>query len=379
MRILYVATDADIGGAEVLLETLAEYRRAGDQAALVVLMRRGTLSDRLERAFDTVDYLGFSAGSRNLRAMVRRLEAVIVARQPEVISSHMFHADLVTALAKASGAAKVTTLHTQEFGQGVHPLTRLIARAVGVLSGRFDAVIATSPGAAEFGRRYRYRHEPVMITNGVGMPADASFRPSSRVLLSLARFHPVKGHDVLIDAFARVAPQYPDWTLLCAGPGVDSSNAELIGYVDAAGARALLDTGRIQLHGMAPDPTPLLADAAALIISSRYGEAAPIVGVEALAQGIPVITTDLGVAGEYTEPRFVAEPGSAEDLARAIGEYCALDDRDRAGLSAEARARCAAQFSIERKIDDLDRVYAAARLHRARRRGVRFSGRGGTA
>lgn len=360
MRILFVATDADIGGAEVLLETLAVNRRPGDDVALVVLMGPGSLSVRLEAAMDSVQYLGFSGSSRNVFAMVRALERVIRAWGPDVISSHMFHADLVTALATAPNAAKITTVHTQRFGRGVHPLTRVIAGAVGLLSRRFDAVVATSHGAVEFARRYRYARPAELIANSVGMPPVTSFKRSSRVLLSLARFHPVKGHGVLLSAFARLADDQPEWTLLCAGPGIEASNRELMKVVAEAGAEDLLLSGRIALLGPVHGLSSVMSQASALVISSTYGESAPIVGVEALAHGIPVITTDLGVSAQYTEPPLVVAPGSVDELHQAMRRFCELSDDERQSLSTRARSRCENEFSVHRTIEELDTVYREA-------------------
>lgn len=371
MRILFVATDADIGGAEVLLETLALHRRDGDEVSLVVLLGRGSLSPRLEAAMDSVDYLDFDPGSRDLRKMARRLETVIANQSPDIVSSHMFHADIVTALSRASNAAKVTTIHTEKFGRGVHPLTRIIARAVGLLSRRFDAVIATSPGAVEFGRRLGYVHEPSFVANSVGLPPQSAFSPSSRALLSIARFHPVKGHDVLLEAFAEIAPHHPGWSLVCAGPGVSESDNAFMKVVDISGARALLDAGRVQLRGSVSELLPTMSVASALVISSRYGETAPIVGLEALAHGVPVITTDLGIAARFTERRFVVAPSSVDELASAMSEYCSLSDDDRLELSHDARRRCATDFGAQNAVDQLDLVYQQAIEHHRRRGSAR--------
>lgn len=360
MRILYVATDAEIGGAEVLLETLGTRRHTGDEADLVVLMGPGALSDRLERAMDTVTYLGFGEQSRNPFAMAAALDRVVAERQPDVISSHMFHADLVVALLPASTAARVTTIHTQRFGRGVHPLTRIVARGVALLSRRFDAVIATSEGAADFARRYRYAHEPHRVPNAVGLAETPAFSPRSRAFLSLARFHPVKGHAELFAAFAACATDYPDWRLICAGPGVEVGNVDVMALIDRAQARHLVDDGRIELLGAVQDVGALMGRSAALVISSTYGESAPIVGVEALAHSIPVITTDVGVSKHYSEPELVAAPGSADDLARVLGHYASLSDDERVALSVAARERCIADFGIETVISELDGVYRAA-------------------
>lgn len=346
MRILVVCSDADIGGAERFLVSLAAARRTEDRMALVVLMQPGTLSAQLEAAFDEVEYLGFPATSRNLPGMVAALSRAVRAFQPDVVSSHLFHADLVTALARIK-APRTSTVHTQHLGPEDHPLTRLIARAVGLLSFRFAAVIPASSSAqmAEFITSLRMRHVVPAIPNAADVPDTPRFDPSSRRFLSLARNHPVKGHRRLFQAFAEIANDFPEWELVAHGPGVAPDDPSMRTAVEEAGASHLLANGRIRLAGPTDRPEETLAEASALVISSVYGEAFPIVGAEAAGLGVPVITTDLGSCAEFADdPRYLVPPDNASALAGAMRRYAAAGDAERSRLSALARARAEAAY-----------------------------------
>lgn len=346
MRILVVCTDADIGGAERFLASLASAARDEDTVGLVVLMRPGSLSELLEASFDEVHYLGFSPSSRNLLGMIRGLARTAKTFRPDIVSSHLFHADLVTSLAHIK-APKTMTVHTQGLGPADHPLTRLVARAVGLLSSRFDAVIpaGSSRQMANFIRSLRMKHVVDPIPNGAVVPEISAFDSTSRTLLSLARNHPVKGHTRLFEAFAAVAADAPEWTLLAHGPGVLPEDRAMREAIAAAGAEALLNEGRIRLAGPTNRPEFALAKSAALVISSIYGEAFPIVGAEAAGLGIPVITTNLGSCSEFADdPRFLVRPDDAKELADAIRDYTALDDKQRLELSRSARARAEREY-----------------------------------
>lgn len=341
MRILVVCTDAEIGGAERFLASLAESAPPHDVLSLVVLMQPGSLSDQLEASFDSVTYLGFSPSSRNLPGMVRGLERAAQSFQPDIVSSHLFHADLVTALARIK-APKTTTVHTQGLGPKDHPLTRIIARAVGVLSFRFQAVIpaSDSPDMRSFIQRLGMQHVVTPIPNGAAIPKHANFDPRSRVILSLARNHPVKGHKHLFEAFAAVAEDFPEWSLRACGPEVTATDPLMRAALNEAHATELNLAQRIMLVGPTTTPETELAKASALIISSIYGEAFPIVGAEAAGQGIPVISTDLGSCAEFIDdPRFLVPPGDSQALAAALRTYFSLNDDERSELSARARAR----------------------------------------
>ena len=346
MRVLMVCTDAEIGGAERFLVSLANAKSPEDTIGLVVLMQPGSLSSQLEDAFDEVHYLGFAPSSRNLPGMVRGLERAARKFSPDVVSSHLFHADLVTALARLA-APKTTTVHTQGLTKSDHPLTRLIARAVGGLSFRFEAGIPAGAREqmAEFIRSLGMRNVVPPIPNGASIPPQRSFSSGSRILLSLARNHPVKGHQRLFEAFAEVAASAPDWQLHAVGPGVVPGDERMRKAIREAGAESLVSEGRIKLLGPTDHPETALAKASALVISSVYGEAFPVVGAEAAGFGVPVITTDLGSCGEFADDkRFLVPPDDSAALELAFRTYFGMSDTDRDALSSRARERAEREY-----------------------------------
>lgn len=360
MRILYVVTDADIGGAERLLALLGKHRHSEDTVRLVVLMSRGTLSDELERSFGDVVYLDTPPSSRNVFKMVGQLRAQIRQFRPDVVSSHLFHADLVSALSFCK-MPLTTTVHTHGFGESDHPLTKLIARAVGLLSFRFASVIPSSDSAEmrRFVAQLGFKRVSAPILNGSELPAEPGFSPRSRAFLSIARNHPVKGHDVLFGAFADVADEFPDWELRAYGPGVTESDPRMRELLRSEGAEALATAGRIQLLGPTSEPDEALRAGAALVISSLYGETSPLVGSEAAGQGVPVITSDIGNCAAFVDdPRFAVPAGDRQALATALREYARLSDEERITLSGEARRRAERDYSPARVSDSYRRVFA---------------------
>lgn len=360
MRILFTCTDAELGGAERFLATLGAARSPEDTVALVVLMAPGAMSDQFEAAFDEVTYLGYSESSRNLFGMVRALGRAVQAFKPDVISSHLFHADLVTALLNTR-VPKTTTVHTQGFGPADHPLTKLIARAIGLLSFRFGAVIPASPSPemATFVAQLRMRNVVAPIANGAAVPDVSPHSVSATSFLSLARNHPVKGHRELFAAFARFAAgtgsgsggephtsPANEWTLDAYGTNVTADDPAMQLAITEAGATELLEAGRITLHGPTTTPEEALATAGALVISSTYGEAFPIIGAEAAGAGLPVITTDVGSCSEFVDnDALLVAPGDVGALAQAMRVFSELPEHERQRLSSAARERAKREYS----------------------------------
>lgn len=160
-------------------------------------------------------------------------------------------------------------------------------------------------------------------------------------LLCVAAVTPVKAHDVLVDALACAADEA--WTCVCAGPldRAPDHVARLRERIEQAG---LGDRVRLvgPLDGPALDAAYAAADLAVLASTTEtYGMAA----AEALARGIPMITTTggalpdtVGHAPDGTRPALLVAPGDAAAFAAALRRWCA-EPALRARLRAAAVAR----------------------------------------
>jgi glycosyltransferase involved in cell wall biosynthesis len=142
-------------------------------------------------------------------------------------------------------------------------------------------------------------------------------------LLSVGAITPVKGHDVLVGALARVADLPWTWTLV--GASVDPAHAtDLWGALWTAG----LDS-RVTLAGVLTGPALAAAYAAAdlLVLPSRH-EPYAMVATEALARGVPVLATDvggvreaLGATAQGALPGLLVPPDDPLSLAAALRDW----------------------------------------------------------
>ncbi|MXG91118.1 glycosyltransferase [Nocardioides flavescens] len=123
------------------------------------------------------------------------------------------------------------------------------------------------------------------------------------VVLFSARFDPMKDVALFVRAAARFRELRPDAHLVLCGAGMSAGNAELVALLAGAG----LASERVHLLGIRTD-VPRLCNAADLVvITSAYGEAAPLALLEGMACGAVPVTTDVGDAALMVgEPRLVA-------------------------------------------------------------------------
>jgi glycosyltransferase involved in cell wall biosynthesis len=167
----------------------------------------------------------------------------------------------------------------------------------------------------------------------VSIPDDAP------LLGAVARLDPLKGLDVLLDAYARARIHRPELQLVVVGSpvlGQDAYAAELRVRISGTPGARLLE-GR-------DDVPDVMADLDVLALPSVEPESYGLVLVEALASGTPVVTTDHGgppeiVARATPGTGRVVAPGDADALAAALLELLPAQtspERRRARLPAFA-------------------------------------------
>lgn len=144
----------------------------------------------------------------------------------------------------------------------------------------------TSPCEYEDVRRVGLRGPVAIIPIGIDipdLPADVS---RQKRIVFLGRIDPVKGLDILIPAWSAVAESFPDWEIVIAGP-LDSEYAISIQKLACD-----LKTPRIKFPGqiLGGAKQDLLSSTALFVLPS-YSENFGIVVAEALAHGVPVITS----------------------------------------------------------------------------------------
>lgn len=176
--------------------------------------------------------------------------------------------------------------------------------------------------------------------------------PSGKGLLFVGRLAEVKGVPLLLEAFRRLRPDHPDAMLTIVGDGElrEALEAEA---KDLANVRF---TGAIGQADVAEE----LAKSALFILPSR-AEGVPVVLMEAMASGRPVVATRITGVPELVEDGVsgvLIEPGDVDALTAAIEAL--LRDRDRAIRLGEAgRAKVAADFDVQGEARRLGALFAA--------------------
>ena len=186
-----------------------------------------------------------------------------------------------------------------------------------------------------------------------GAPADAPCR-----ILYLGALGRRKGTSDLLQALASPRLRDVRWDAVIAGNGdVDSFRKE---------AAALGIADRVTFPGwVGPDDAQALLASASVFVLPSYNEGLPVAVLEAMAAGVPVVTTrvgaipDLGIDGEAG---FIIEPGAIDDLADRLARLVA-DPTLRSQFGSAGRRRVESEFTIESTARRLAALYREASFH----------------
>mgnify|MGYP001172819196 CR=1 FL=1 len=370
LSVVHLTTGLELGGAELMLSRLVKAMRGPSITSRVVsLTGEGQIGPGLREAGIEVRSLGLARGQVGMRPVVR-LRRWLHQWQPHVLSTWMYHADLLGAVATIGmdRPRLVWNLRASHIDlRHYRWLSRVTRQACVALSRRPAVVIANSHSgrAAHEAMGYRPRAWRVILN---GIDTDR-FRPRPDLLDAVrselgvpagallvgvfARLDPMKGHDVLAGALARWLPHDARVHVLVAGTGV---TADAPPYDALLAAHPAL-RARIHLTGPRPDVERLMA-AADLACCPSISEGFPNAVAEAMACGLPCVVTSVGDAAELVDcPDRVAPPGDETELAARLTAVSNLPDVERQKIGRTARARIVARYGLEGAVSAYVELY----------------------
>ena len=293
-------------------------------------------------------------------ALRRWLDAQVRGGRAEVVHAHgLWQMSLVyPAWAARAGRARLIvsprgslSRWAMRYGSAAKPLFWAALQRPALE--RAACLHATAEPEYEDMRRLGFRQPVAVIPNGVDLPApplNPDSRTGARTLLFLGRLHPVKGIDMLIDAWRSVQRRFPAWRLLIVGDDRDAvGNSSGYGgalrrRVDAQGAARVSFAG--ELRGRAKWEAYENAD---LYVLPSRSENFGLTVAEALAAGTPAVTTRATPWRpiEAHGAGWCIDTGSAP-LAACLREALARDPATLREMGMRGRRWMAADFSWRR-------------------------------
>jgi glycosyltransferase involved in cell wall biosynthesis len=375
--LMLVTTWLTRAGAETQVKDLAcEHARRGAKVIVVCLRDPETFVQELVDTGIEVVSLGMSKGTADPRGVIR-LARVVRRFHPDVVHSHMVHANLLSRVTRlfCRMPVLVCTAHNiDEGGRWRERMYRLTDRLADVTTNVSKAGVEryVRVGAAPAGRirwvpngidTSRFERSPAarIALRSVFDVADAF------VFLAVGRLERAKGFDVLLQALSLVRTQNDNWVVLIAGDG--SQRVKL----DAQASSLGLGSEIVRFLGVRNDVPDLMAAADALVLPSRW-EGLPMVLLEAASAGLPVVATDVGGNAEVVvdeETGFLVPPDDAEALGRAMVYAATLMPDQRTAMGRSSQRVIEEEYSLMAIVDEWEQLYDEFTHHRSAIAGVR--------
>ena len=358
VRVTHLIHDLRPGGAEHLLVDLAANAGASGLDVSIVSMR--PLADHRFAA----ELLGSGVPLHSLELAgwwdprgPGRLRRILPELDPDVLHSHLKHADAVAGrVARSAGIPHVSTLHLIEDAVG------LIAGVKRNLGTRSRIRTAACTVAVSEAVRNWYLDSTaadpetvVTIHNGVPEPVpdpsavnairtELGIAPDAVAVVMVAVMRPGKGHDTLLDAVAQI-------------PDVDAVVVLVGDGPEAEGLRQRTDDPRVVFAGYRDDVGELL-QAADLVVHPSRRDAFPTALLHALASGTAIIASDVEGIPEIVTPDVgvLVPPGEPLPLASALSALVTEHSR-RQELGSGARTRYEDHFTMAAWADRLTAMY----------------------
>jgi glycosyltransferase involved in cell wall biosynthesis len=347
-EVLHVQKVSGVSGSEAHLLSLLPLLRDRGWDARMLVLHQGESGAR-----EFVDRMRAEQVPTEARRMRFDLDPTFAAsfarRRPDILHTHLVHADVLGL--PAGALARVPVRISTKHGFNEFRSNPLVAHG-DRLAGRFaQRQIAISTGLARYLEDTQgYEAGTFTIVHyGIEPGPEPPPLPEGPRLAAVGRLIPIKGFDVLLDAFARARERVPELTLELAGDGA------LADELRRRAADGVTMLGRMSPVG------PVYERNSVVVVPSR-GEGFGMVALEAAERGRAAIVSDVGGLPEIVADGvtgIVVPPGDVDALAAAIVALASDPGRVRA-LGAAARARALTAFSDERTAEGVEAVYREA-------------------
>jgi glycosyltransferase involved in cell wall biosynthesis len=344
-HVVHVQKVKGISGSEAHLLTLLPALRArGWDVRMIVL------HENEPEAADFAARLGATGVPVEMWRMRLDFDPIVVAKllrlKPTILHTHLVHGDLLSL--PAGAVRRVPVRVSTKHGFNEFRSNRILAAADRAAGHFAHRQIAISAGLA----RYLEQTEGfaagsfTVVHYGIAAGPEPPPPPVAPRLAAVGRLIPIKGLDVLLDAFGQARARVRGLTLEIAGAG--PLEAEL---------RRVAPEG-VTFLGRTDGAAGVYERNAVVVVPSR-GEGFGMVALEAAERGRAAIVSDVGGLPEIVadgETGLVVPSGDVDALTAAL--VALSEDPERARLlGAAARDRALREFSIDAATDGVEAVY----------------------
>jgi glycosyltransferase involved in cell wall biosynthesis len=365
LKILNLSAPTALAGAErVILNFLQHYDTSSFSVQVALYLNHQRLDNSFTEMLKKqgIVYEKIPIGNTSLIWQVRQTIDLIKQNSIDVLHTHGYRSDCLGLIAASlTGIPIVSTVHgwtSDSFKlRSYEMLDRFCLK-------RFDYVVCVSNRLyEEFSQLGIPVKRLVYIPNAVSLPIispcqrDISRKllgviSEEKIIIAVGRLSPEKGLDTLLTAFSNQFGSDHAVRLILVGDGPEKAALTLL-------ANRLSIAEQVVFSGFIPDVTTYYA-AADLFVLSSHTEGFPMALLEAMAWGLPVLTTAVGGIPDIVQDGvngYLIPPGDEKHLASAMGNILNHNSLSET-MGQMARQTVVEKFSIDQWVRTLEKVYS---------------------
>ena len=351
MKILYVITGLGLGGAEKVVCDLADQMILKDHTVKIVYLTGNVLVKPISSRIELLP-LHLNSASNIFNAS-KKYKKIVRAFSPNVIHSHMIHANIFARLNHLSFKyiRLICTAHNSNEGGRV----RMLAYKWTNFLSNLNTNVSQEASDSLISKGAFNTNNLITVYNGIDLNKFVFFNKdinsNELIFLSVGRFNEQKDYPNLFKAISTLK---------------NKINKELKFYIAGDGElrpqleQLIVDLGisdSVVLLGKRSDIPSLLNKADYFVLSSRH-EGLPTVVIEAMACGTFVIATDCGGSAEIMgDTGILVPPQNSEALAQALKQAVNKTPLEIQENNLKARQRVEELFSLEKSVENWLKFY----------------------
>ncbi len=361
LKVLHLIPSLGSGGAEAMLTKLVSNNKDSNITMVIVtLLNINYFSEEITRNGIKIYCLNLKSKPLGFLNMFK----IIKSEKPDIIQTWMYHCDFLGLLIKAA-FPKVKlfwNIRHSFLVEGVDKRTTIVlAHILGKISFIPNKIIFGSAAAFNFHTGIGYKKNSAkIIPNGFDTelfsPSDnekntirkeLSVPPKNLIFGHVGREKRIKNQIMLIEAFTEVIKYYPSITLILIGKGLKEKYSTHP-LVISGDIRILDETQTIHRYLKSFD----------LFILPSLSEGFPNVIGEAMATGVPCISTNVGDSAKIIgKDELIAWENSRDDLTMRMKYWLQLNEREKNDLKSYSRNRIKENFSIGKIVSQYQQIY----------------------
>lgn len=320
MNLLFYINAIHDGGAErVMINLTKQFANLGHNVVLVtsfVDQWEYPVDEKVKRLSLEQEEICQNRIARNL-SRIRKLRKICKEERPDVLISFMAEPNFRAVVATLGLPVKtIVSVRNDPNREYAGKLGHLVGKYI--LPMADGCVFQTEQAKAWFPKRLRKKS--AIIMNAVAEAFYNVKRQGGKNIVALGRLTGQKNHTMLVRAFAGIADKYPGWNLRIYGQGELQTHLEQL--IQSLGMEQ-----RIYLMGATSQVPQILGNAGVFVLPSDY-EGMPNALLEAMAVGVPSISTDCPCGGpamviRHGENGLLIPVGDEQALANALDSLLA--------------------------------------------------------